>query len=96
VADERTGIGPGYLSHAWQGIHKNGGGVLCRDVATREYKRADFGGLKSKPLELAIADALVPGEDYPAALSGPGKPDLVGCASREVFGKALDEGASVA
>lgn len=43
-----------------------------------------------------LTDALVPGEDYPAALSGPGKPDLVGGASREVIGKALDLGAGVA
>ena len=52
--------------------------------------------MKSKALELAITDALISGEDYPAALSGPGKPDFVRCASWEVIGKALDQGASVA
>ena len=90
MVNERPGIGSGYLAHAWQGTHQDGSGVLCRDVSAGEYKRADFGGVKSKPLELSITDALVPGEDYPAALSGSGKPDLVGCASREVFGQALD------
>ena len=95
MVNERPGIGSGYLAHAWQRTHQDGGGVLHRDVSAGEYKRTDFGGLKSKPLELAITDALVPGEDYSAALSGPGKPDLVGRASREVFSKALDQGAGV-
>jgi hypothetical protein len=96
MVDERPGISPGYLTHTWQGAHQDGGGVLCRDVSAGKYKRTDFGGLKSKPLELAITDAFVSGEDYPAALSGSGKPDFVGCASREVFGQALDQGAGVA
>ena len=95
MVNERPGIGSGYLAHAWQGTHQDGSGVLCRYVSAGEYKRADFGGVKSKPLELAITDALVPGEDYPAALSRPRKPDLVGCASREVFGKAFDQRAGL-
>ncbi len=52
--------------------------------------------MKSKPLELGITDTHVPGENYPAALSRPRKPDLVGCASWEVIGQALDQGTSVA
>jgi hypothetical protein len=96
MVNERPGIGSGYLTHAWQRAHQDGGGVLCRDVSAGEYKRTDLGGVKSKPLELAITDALVSGEDYPVALSGPGKPDLVGGASWEVIGQALDPGAGVA
>jgi hypothetical protein len=96
MINERPGIGSGYLAHAWQGTHQDGSGVLCRYVSAGEYKRADFGGVKSKPLELSITDALVPGEDYPTTMSGPGKPDFVGCASREVFGQALDQGTGVA
>ena len=95
MVNKPSGIRSGYVAHAWQRTHQDGSGVLCRDVSAGEYKRTDFGGLKSKPLELAITDALVPGEDYPAALSGPGKPDFVGCASREVFGNALDQCAGV-
>ncbi len=90
MVNERSGIGSGYLTHAWQGTYQDGGGVLCRDVSAGEYKRANFGRVKSKPLELAITNALVSGENYPAVLSGPGKPDLVGRASCEVIGKALD------
>ena len=96
MVNERPGIGSGNATHAWQGTHQDGSGVLCRYVSAGEYKRADFGGVKSKALELALTDALVPGEDYPAALSGPRKPDLVGCASWEVIGQALDQGAGVA
>jgi hypothetical protein len=95
VVNERPGIGSRNGTHAWQGMHQDGSGVLYRDVAAGEYKRADFGGLKRKPLELAITNPLVSGEDYPAALSGPGKPILVGCASWEVIGQALDQGTSV-
>jgi len=96
MVNERPGIGSGYLAHAWQRTHQDGSGVLHRDVTAGEYKRTDFGGMKSKSLELAITDAFVPGEDYPAALSRPGKPDLVGCASWEVIGQAFDQGAGVA
>jgi hypothetical protein len=96
VVNERPGIGSGNGTHAWQCLHQDGGGILDRDVSAGEHKRADFGRMKRKPLELAITDAFVAGEDYPAALSGSGKPDLVGSASREVFGKALDQGTGVA
>ena len=72
VVNERPGIGPGNVTHAWQGMHQYGSGILYRDVTSGEHKRADFGGLKSKPLELAVTDAFVSGEDYPAALSGMG------------------------
>ena len=96
MVDERPGILPGYLAHAWQRAHQDGGGVLCRDISAGEYKRADFGGLKREPLELPITDAFVPGEDYPAVLPRPGEPDFVGSASVEMLGKAFDQGAGVA
>ncbi len=96
MVDEWPGIGSGYLTHAWQRTHQNCSGVLCRDVSAGEYKRTYFGGLKGEPLELAITDAFVSGEDYPAALPRPGKSDFVGRASVEMLGKALDQGAGVA
>lgn len=51
--------------------------------------------MKSKPLELAVTDAFVTGEDNPAALSRQSKPDLVGCTSWKVIGKALNQGTGV-
>lgn len=96
MVNERPGIGSGYATHAWQRMHQDGSGVLHGDVSAGEYKRTDFGRMKSKPLKLAIADAFVSGEDYPAALSRPGEPDLVGCASWEALGKTFDRGTSVA
>ncbi len=96
MVDERPGIGSGYVTHAWQCAYEDGSGVLYRDVSAGEHKRADFGRMKCEPLELAITDALVSGEDNPAALSGLGKPDLIGRASWKVSGKALDQRTGIA
>ena len=95
MVNERPGIAPCYVAHAWQGTHQNLCSILYRDISAGEYKRTDIRGLKRKPLELAIADALVPGEYNPGALSRYGEPDLVGCPSVEVFSKAFDLRASV-
>ena len=65
-------IGSGDFAHARQGINESGGGVLHGDVSTGEYECTNLGRLEGKPLELAITDAFVPSEDYPAALSGVG------------------------
>ena len=96
MVNERPGIGSGYVIHTWQRTHQDSGRVLYRDVSAGEYKRADFGGLKGKPFELAITNAFVSGEDYPAVLPRQGKPEFVGGTSVEMLGKAFDQRAGIA
>lgn len=96
MVDERARIGAADPTYTVDGLAKYRAGIGRRDIAACEHKSADFRCLERDAFKLAVAYALVAGEDDPAALSGPRKPYVVGDASGELLGMPYDRCARLA
>lgn len=97
MVDERPRVGAADSANAIERSAKYRAGIDRRDVAAREYKRADFRRVECKSFKLAIADALVARQSDPVIPAAFTKPDFIGQAALlESLGVAHDGGTRIA
>lgn len=90
VVNEWARIGRQDLLDLLQCARENRTRILSRNIPAGENERADAGGVQSEAFELAVADALVAGEDNPTVPAGLGQPCFVGSALGKVIRQPLN------